>query len=261
MMKLLVAAAIAMLTLTPVSGKLVTRPVDYTDEKGAQLHGYVDYDDAISGKRPGVIVIHDWRGLTDYTRFRCDMLAKLGYAAFAADIYGKDLHDKGPSEWGTEATIYKSDRALYRERERAAYQAFLKQPEVDPTRIAAIGYCFGGTGVIEMARDGLDLKGVVSFHGGLDAPPLTTGAFIKARVLALCGADDPFEKPDDMKAFEQQLRDNNVDYAIVMYGHAQHAFTDPGVDAYHLDGARYNAAADKRSWQAMRDFFTEIFGK
>jgi len=261
MIRLLAAASFLLLSLVPVSAKLVTKPVDYTDEKGTPLHGYVVYDDAISGKRPGVVVVHDWRGLTDTTRLRAEMLAKLGYMAFAADIYGEDIHALGPPQWGKEATIYKSDRGLFRERARAAYHALLKQPEVDSTRIAAIGYCFGGTGVIEMARDGLDLKGVVTFHGGLDAQPLSPWASIKAKVLALCGADDPFEKPDDMKAFEQQLRDNNVDYSIVMYGHAVHAFTDPGVDALHLDGAKYNAAADKRSWQAMRDFFAEIFGQ
>jgi len=261
MMKLIAAGTFILLSFMPVSAKPVTKPVDYADEKGTPLHGYVVYDDAISGNRPGVIVVHDWRGLTDTTKVRCDMLAKLGYIAFAADIYGKDISSQGPPEWGKEASIYKNDRGLFRERARAAYQAFLKQPELDPTRVAAIGYCFGGTGVIEMARDGLDLKGVVTFHGGLDARPLSPGASIKTRVLALCGADDPFEKPDDMKAFEQQLRDNNVDYEIVMYGHAVHAFTDPGVDALHLDGAKYNAAADKRSWQAMRDFFSEIFGQ
>ena len=246
---------------SPAATKLVTQTVDYADEKGTPLHGFVVYDDAISGKRPGVLVIHDWRGLTDYTHTRADMLAKLGYIAFAADIYGEDVHLDGPPEWMKQATLYKSDRPLYRERARAAYQAFLKQPLLDPARIAAIGYCFGGTGVVEMARDGLDLKGIVSFHGGLDSQPLSPGATIKARVLALCGADDPFEKPDDMQAFEQQLRDNNVDYQIVMYGHAVHAFTDPGVDAFHMDGAKYNAAADQRSWQAMRDFFTEVFAK
>jgi dienelactone hydrolase len=258
-MKLITAALLSMVSSLPASAKLVTQTVDYTDEKGTALQGYVAYDDGISGPRPGVLVIHDWRGLTDTTQTRANMLAKLGYIAFAADIYGKGVRPQSIPEYGKQATIYKSDRPFYRERARAAYQALLKQPLVDPSRIAAIGYCFGGTGVIEMARDGLDLKGVVSFHGGLDSQPLSPGATIKAKVLALCGADDPFEKPDDMKAFEQQLRDNNVDYQIVSYGHAVHAFTDPGVDALHLDGAKYNAAADKRSWQAMRDFFAEIF--
>jgi dienelactone hydrolase len=252
---------LSLLLIAPSSAALVSKTVDYTDEKNEPLHGFVVFDDAFAGKRPGVLVIHDWRGLTDYTHKRADMLAKLGYIAFAADIYGKDVHLQGPPEWMQQATIYKSDRPLYRERARAAYRAFLKQQLLDSTRIAAIGYCFGGTGVIEMARDGLDLKGVVSFHGGLDSQPLSPGAVIKARVLALCGADDPFEKPADMQAFEQQLRDNNVDYQIVSYGHAVHAFTDPEVDALHQDGAKYNAPADKRSWQAMKDFFAEIFVK
>jgi dienelactone hydrolase len=260
-MKLFAAALFSLLSLSPVLANLVTQTVDYRDEKGTALQGYVVYDDAISGQRPGIIVIHDWRGLTDYTQMRADMLAKLGYLAFAADIYGKGVRPKSVPEYQKQVGIYKGDRALYRERARSAFAALLKQPLLDSTRIAAIGYCFGGTGVVEMARDGLDLKGVVSFHGGLDSQPLSPAATIKPKILALCGADDPYEKAEDMKAFEQQLRENNVDYQIVMYGHAVHAFTDPGVDALHQNGAKYNAAADKRSWQAMRDFFAEIFAK
>lgn len=258
-MKFLAATFLSLLFLSSAQAKLVSQTVDYADEKGAALQGYVVYDDATSEKRPGIVVVHDWRGLSDYTRMRSDMLAKLGYIAFAADVYGKGVHPQNVSDYGKQATLYKSDRPLFRERERAAYQALLKQPLVDSSRIGAIGYCFGGTGVIEMARDGLDLKGVVSFHGGLDSQPLTAGAVYKAKVLALCGADDPFESATDMTAFEQQLRENNIDYQIVKYGHAVHAFTESGVDALHLDGAKYNADADRRSWQAMRDFFTEIF--
>jgi dienelactone hydrolase len=261
------------------SSALVTRTVDYQDEKGTALEGYVVYDDATApfaarngvdgatnvrkaspgGKKPGVIVVHDWRGLTDYTKKRADMLAGLGYVAFAADIYGKGVHLTSVPEYSQAIGIYKGDRALYRLRERAAYEAFLRQPELDPTRIAAIGYCFGGTGVIEMVRDGLPLLGVVSFHGGLDAPPVTGGKTMTAKVLALCGADDPFEKDADMQAFEQQLRENNVDYQIVKYGHAVHAFTEADVNAMNIDGAKYNEDADRRSWQAMEDFLAEMF--
>ncbi len=261
-MKSLVAVGCLLgIAITSAQGKLITQPVDYADEKGTSLHGFVVYDDATSDKRPGVLVIHDWRGITDYTHKRANMLAELGYIAFAADIYGKDLSKEGPAVWMKEITIYKSDRPLYRERERAAYQTFLKQPLLDTTRVAAIGYCFGGTGVIEMARDGLDLKGVVSFHGGLDARPLSSGAVIKSKVLALCGADDPYEKPEDMKAFEQQMKDEKVDYKAVSYPGAVHAFTDKDVNLLNQPGAKYNAAADQESWQAMKEFFTAIFGK
>ena len=258
-MKLLAAASLLSLSLLPLSAKLISHPVDYADAKGTALQGYVVYDDSITGKRPGILVIPDWRGMTDYARMRSDMLAKLGYVAFAGDVYGKDVRPTTVADYGKQATMYKSDRPLFRERERAAYDILLKQPMVDPARIGAIGYCFGGTGVMEMAKDGLDLKGVVSFHGGLDASPLSPGATFTTKVLALCGADDPFENPADMTAFEQQLRDNKVDYQIVMYGHAVHAFTDKDVGLLNLPGAKYNAAADHRSWQAMKDFFAEIF--
>ena len=242
-----------------VSGKIITQTVDYKDAEGTPLEGYIVYDDKFSGQRPGVIVIHEWRGLTDYTYRRSTMLAELGYVAFAADIYGKGIHLKTVPEWLNEIAVFKGDRPLYRQRTRAAYQAFLNISQVDPGRIGAIGYCFGGTGVIEMARDGLNLKGVVSFHGGLDGSPIAAGKSIKTKVLALCGTDDPYQSPADFMAFETQLRENKVDYEIVKYGHALHAFTDPGVDALNQTGAKYNALADARSWRAMKDFFEEIF--
>jgi dienelactone hydrolase len=258
-MRHFLSASFAALAISHSSAALVTRPVDYKDEKGTPLHGFVVYDGAVSGPRPGVIVVHDWRGVSDYAHARAEMVAKLGYTAFIADIYGKDVSKDGPQVWMQQVGTYKGDRALYRQRARAAYEASLKVPQIDPKRIAAIGYCFGGTGVIEMARDGLPLKGVVPFHGGLDAQPLTPGKTITAKVLALCGADDPFEKAEDMAAFEKQLKDDNVDYQIVFYGHAVHAFTEPDVDELHIQGVSYNATADKRSWQAMVDFLKEIF--
>jgi dienelactone hydrolase len=260
-MKAALFLSLSLASLSPAPAALVTRTVDYQDEKGTPLEGYAVYDDAKSGPRPGVIVVHDWRGLTDYTKKRADMLAQLGYIAFAADIYGKGVHLTGVPEYAKTIAIYKGDRALYRMRERAAYEALLLQPQLDPTRVAAIGYCFGGTGVIEMVRDGLPLRGVVSFHGGLDSRPVTEGKTMTAKVLALCGADDPFEPADDMTAFEQQLRENNDDYVIVKYGHAVHAFTEADVDAQNIDGAKYNAAADRRSWQAMKDFLNELFAR
>jgi dienelactone hydrolase len=252
---LLIAAA-----CVPAAAKFVTRTIDYSDAQGAALQGYIVYDDTKSGPRPGVIIVHDWRGLTYYTKKRADMIAQLGYVAFAADIYGKGVHPAGVPEYSQAMAPYKADRTLYRTRLRAAYDAFLKQPEVDKDRIAGIGYCFGGTGVIEMVRAGLPLRGVVSFHGGLDARPIADGQkVLTTHVLALCGEDDPFEQPADMAAFIQQMHDNNVDLQVVEYPGAQHAFTDSGVDALNVPGAKYNAAADRKSWIAMKAFLKKIF--
>jgi dienelactone hydrolase len=252
-------AFLFLITLTAASAKLVTTTIDYQDEKGTPLQGYVVYDDAVNGPRPGVIIVHDWRGLSDYTKKRADMIAQLGYIAFAADIYGKGVHLNSVPEFSKEMAPYKADRDLYRMRARAAYNTFLQQPEVDKSRIAAIGYCFGGTGVIEMVRDGLPLLGVVSFHGGLDARPVTPGKKMTGKVLALCGADDPFETASDMLAFEQQMHDNGVDLKVIEYPGAVHAFTDPDVDKWNLPGAKYNAAADKKSWIAMKAFLHQLF--
>jgi dienelactone hydrolase len=235
--------------------KLVTRTVDYADAHGTPLEGYLVYDDAKPGPRPGVIIVHDWRGLSDYTQKRADMIAQLGYVAFAADIYGKGVHPASVPDYGKTMAPYKADRALYRARLQAAYDTFLQQPGLDPARVAAIGYCFGGTGVVEMLRDGLPLRGAVTFHGGLDARPTIT----RTKLLALCGANDPFETADDMLAFEQQMHDAGVDLRVVEYPGAQHAFTDAGVDALNLPGAKYNAAADRKSWAAMKAFLKQIF--
>jgi dienelactone hydrolase len=248
------------LTTALAPAKLVTRTVDYADAHGTALEGYITYDDAKSGPRPGVIIVHDWRGLTDYTQKRANMIAQLGYVAFAADIYGKGVHPASVPEYGKAMTPYKADRALYRARLQAAYDAFLQQPELDKSRIAAIGYCFGGTGVVEMLRDGLPLRGAVTFHGGLDARPVEDGKTItKTHLLALCGAADPFETADDMLAFEQQMHDAGVDLKVVEYPGAQHAFTDAGVDALNLPGAKYNASADHKSWAAMKTFLKQVF--
>ncbi|HEX3889848.1 MAG TPA: dienelactone hydrolase family protein [Verrucomicrobiae bacterium] len=234
-----------------------TETVDYK-QGDTTLEGFLVYDDSISGKRPGVLVVHQWLGLTDYEKHRAEMLAQLGYVAFCADIYGKDARPKNVQEAGTEAGKFKSDRQLLRARVNAGLDVLKKNELVDTSRVAAIGYCFGGTTVIELARSGADLNGVVSFHGGLDSPAPADGKNIKCKVLALAGADDPFQKPDDLTAFESEMRDNKVDWQIVFYGGAVHAFTQPDPGFVNA-GAKYNEKADKRSWQAMKDFFAEIF--
>ncbi|MGH7977277.1 MAG: dienelactone hydrolase family protein [Limisphaerales bacterium] len=234
-----------------------TETVDYK-QGGATLEGFLAYDDSISGKRPGVLVVHQWLGLTDYEKHRAEMLAQIGCVAFCADIYGKDNRPKNVQEAAAQAGKYKNDRQLLRARVNAGLDELKKNKLVDTNRVAAIGYCFGGTAVIELALSGAQLNGVVSFHGGLDAPNPADAKNIKCAVLALAGADDPFQNPNDLAAFENEMRDAKVDWQIYFYGGAVHAFTQPN-PGFVNPGAKYNEKADKRSWQAMKDFFAEIF--
>ena len=222
------------------------------------LEGFLAYDDSTTAKRPGVLVVHQWLGLTKYEKHRAEMLAQLGYVAFCADIYGKDNQPKSVKEAGPLSSKFKADRMLLRARANAGLDVLRQQPLVDSQKIAAIGYCFGGTTVIELARSGADIAGVVSFHGGLDSPTPADGKNIKCKVLALAGADDPFQNPDDLAAFEKEMRDTKVDWQITFYGGAVHAFTQPNPGFVNA-GAKYNEKADRRSWQAMNNFFGEIF--
>jgi dienelactone hydrolase len=251
---LLAAAACTVST----EARIVTATVEYK-QGGTTLQGHLAYDDAISGKRPGVLVVHQWMGLTDYEETRAVMLAHLGYVAFCADIYGKGVRPQSIQEAGAEAAKYKTDRRLLRARVNAGLDELKKNKLVDPKRVAAIGYCFGGTTVIELALSGADLNGVVSFHGGLDAPNPADAKHIRCKVLALAGADDPFQNPADLAAFEKEMRDAKVDWQITFYGGAVHAFTQPMANG-NPPGAQYNERADRRSWQAMKDFFAEVFG-
>jgi dienelactone hydrolase len=235
--------------------KVVTKAVEYT-EGGATLEGYLAYDDAKAGTKPGVLVVHEWKGLDAYAKKRTEQLAELGYVAFAADIYGKGVRPTDPKEAGATAGKFKGDRALLRRRVQAGLDTLRKQQGVDTKRLAAIGYCFGGTTVLELARSGADVAGVVSFHGGLDTPEPAKS--IKAKVLALHGADDPHVPEKDVLAFEKEMRDAKADWQLVSYGGAVHGFTNPDNGNDPSKGVAYDAAADRRSWQAMRDFFAEI---
>jgi dienelactone hydrolase len=246
-----------MTTVLTSRAAIHTETVEYK-QGDATLEGFLAYDDSISVKRPGVLVVHQWLGLTDYEKHRAEMLAQLGYVAFCADIYGKGIRPQNTAEAGAQAGKYKSDRALLRARVNAGLDVLKKNELVDTKRVAAIGYCFGGTTVIELARSSADIAGVVSFHGGLDSPTPADGKNIKCKVLALAGADDPFQKPEDLTAFEGEMRDAKVDWQITFYGGAVHAFTQPD-PGFTNPGAKYNERADKRSWEAMKSFFAEIF--
>ena len=257
-MKTLLTILLALGWALGAPAQIHTETVAYRDGD-TTLEGFWAYDTAIPGQRPGVLIIHQWKGLTDYEKKRAEMLAKLGYNVFAVDIYGKGIRPKSPQEAGAQAGKYKNNRALLRERAQAGLAVLQKQELTDPKRVAAIGYCFGGTAVIELARSGADIAGVVSFHGGLDSPHPEDGKKIKCKVLALHGADDPHVPAKDLAAFEDELRQAKVDWELVKYGGAVHSFTDWNAGNNAAQGAAYNEKADKRSWEAMKQFFGEIF--
>jgi dienelactone hydrolase len=254
---ILLAATIAGGTAS-LHAAIQTKTIEYK-QGDTTLEGVLVWDDAVTGPRPGVLVVHQWLGLTNYEKHRAEMLAQLGYVAFCADIYGQGVRPRNVQDAGAEATKFKTDRALLRARANAGLEQLKKSELVDPKRIAAIGYCFGGTTVIELARSGAELSGVVSFHGGLDSPTPADGRNIKCPILVCHGADDPFEKPEDLAAFESEMRDAKVDWRLIKYGGAVHSFTQPD-PGFSNPGARYNERADKRSWQDMKLFFGEIFG-
>ena len=238
--------------------KMITRTVDY-QQGGDTLQGYLAYDDSFKGKRPGVLVAHQWLGLTDYERERARMLAGMGYVAFALDIYGKSVRPKNRDEAGKLAGKYKANRPLWRNRARAAVITLRKQPYVDVKKLAIIGYCFGGGTALELARSGADLKGFVSFHGSLDTPTPADAKNIKGKVLILHGADDPYSPMKDVLALMAEMKAAKVNYEVDLYGDTVHSFTEKDAGHDNSTGAAYNAQSDARSWARMKGFFGEIF--
>ncbi len=236
---------------------ILEKTIVYQDQ-ATKFEGFLVYDDSLKSPLPGVLVIHDWLGVTDKTKEKAREFAKLGYLAFAVDIYGQGVRPTGAAEAGKLATIYKADRKLYRQRLSQGLAVLAQQAKVEKTKLVAVGYCFGGTGAIELARAGADLKGVVSFHGGLDSPEPALGKKIKAKVLALHGADDPFVKESDLAAFENEMREAKVDWQIIKYGNAVHSFTDKSAGNDASKGAAYNELADKRSWEDMQLFLADL---
>lgn len=261
-MKVLFAALIApvlSLGMTIVAqAALKTQVVDYKDGNTV-LEGYLAYDDSFSGKRPGVLIVHEWTGLGTYVKGRAEQLAKLGYVAFAADIYGKGIRPNNPKDAGTQAGIYRSNRQLMRNRAIAGLSVLQKNPLTDVQKIAAIGYCFGGGVALELARSGAPIAGVVSFHGNLDTPNPADAKNIKAKVLVLHGASDTYVPPEQVAAFEKEMTDAKVDWQLVAYGETVHGFTNPESGNDQSKGLAYNPSADKRSFAAMLQFFNEIF--
>jgi dienelactone hydrolase len=227
-----------------------------------ELRGYLAVDDTLKGRRPGVLVVPEWWGLTDYVRRRARMLAGLGYTALAVDMYGEGRITGDPEEAARLAGELRGNIPLAKRRFMAALEVLRHQPTVDPEKIAAIGYCFGGGMVLEMARSGVNLSGVVSFHGGLATENPAKPGEVKARVLVLNGEDDPMVPPEQIAMFKHEMDAAGAHYQFVNYPGAKHAFTNPEADDYakkfHLPIA-YNSEADKKCWQEMKQFFGEIF--
>lgn len=235
-----------------------TQTVEYK-QGDTVLEGYLAYDDCFTGKRPGILVVHEWTGLGPYVKTRCEELAKIGYVAFGADIYGKGVRPATHEEAGKVAGMYTKDRALMRARVKAGLDELKNFGLVDTSHIAAIGYCFGGAAVLELARSGADIAGVVTFHGALANPNPSDAKDIKARVLVQHGADDPFVDRKQLDAFMDEMGKAKADWRVIVYGGAVHSFTVKDAGSDPSKGMAYNEGADRRSWQAMRDFFGEIF--
>lgn len=258
-MRYAIPAALLLLLAADARAAVRAEIVEYR-HGDAVLEGYLAWDDAVAGKRPGVLVVHEWMGLNAYAKKRAEQLAGLGYVAFALDMYGKGVRARDRAEAAALAGKYRGDRALMRARAAAGLDVLRNNPMTDPARVAAVGYCFGGTTVLELARSGAPVAGVASFHGGLDTPAPQDASKIKGKVLVLHGADDPSVPPAQVAAFEEEMRKGNVDWQLVAYGGAVHGFSNPDGGNDNSKGYAYNEKADRRSWQAMRALFAEIFG-
>lgn len=232
-------------------------PVSYQDGD-TELEGFMAYDDAIEGERPAVLVVHEWWGLTDHAKESVKKLAELGYNAFALDMYGKGQLTDDPAqakEWSSE---FKSDAMKTATRFKAGMDVLRLDERTDSSRMAATGYCFGGTMVLEMARMGFALRGVVSFHGGLASSlPAEVNPNVVPKILVCHGADDPFVSAEEVSAFEDEMRTLGVDWQLITYGGAVHSFTNPAADG-SLEGAKYNKKAAERSWEHMKLFLAEV---
>jgi dienelactone hydrolase len=256
-----ILASFGLITLTWATNALAqihTETVDYK-QGNTVLEGYLAYDSTSTARRPGILIIHQWKGITDYEKMRAQMLAQMGYVAFAADIYGKGIRPQTNEEAGAQAGNYYKDRQLLRARAQAGLEQLKKSKFIDTTRVAVIGYCFGGSTALELARSGVQISGAVSFHGILSTPTPDDANNIKGKILVLTGAIDPNVPPDQVKAFEDEMSKAGVDWQLISYGGAVHSFTIPTAGSDISTGSAYNEKADKRSWEAMKQFFAEIF--
>ena len=240
--------------------KVQTQSVAYSHGK-VKLVGYLAWDDAMKGKRPGILVVHEWWGLNDYAKKRAEQLASMGYVAFAADMYGTGkvtAHPDQASAWMKETTANVKN---WQARAMAGLTILQNHDLVDADRIAAIGYCFGGATVTQLAYSGAPIQGVVSFHGSLPLPDPNQVAGTKVKIFIAHGKADPFLTEDHITKFRAALNKAGFDWRMKVYAHARHSFTNPEAGKYGMDAIQYNQDADEQSWQDMQYFFDELFGK
>ncbi len=235
-----------------------TESVEYQDG-AVTLRGFLAYEDQETGKQPGILVMPEAFGLGNHAKERAMRLARLGYVALAGDPYGGGVEHRDLQEAIQHARALREDPEKFRQRGRAALSKLASLPQVDSGRLAAIGYCMGGTFALELARDGAPLRGVVSFHGGLETQRPAAPGQIQAKVLVCTGADDPFVPMTQVQAFVQEMTQAEADWQIIIYGGTVHSFTNPEADRLGTAGLAYNKSSDERSWRTMVAFFEEIF--
>lgn len=261
-MKRIILFAIGLLLWTDAGFAAVVGQAITYEAEGRKLQGYLTYDEAVSGKRPAVIVVHEWWGHNEYARKRARMLAELGYTALAVDMYGDGKQAAHPKEAGVFAAEVQNNMAAARARFSAGLELLKKHPTVDPGRVGAIGYCFGGGIVLQMARDGMDLRGVVSFHGSLAASEPAVKDAVKASIMVCNGGDDSFVPIEQIQGFIAEMTAARAAFRFISYRGAQHSFTNPDADAlskkFEMPIA-YHAGADAESWQDTIVFFHGVF--
>jgi len=239
---------------------VVTKTVEYEFD-GVKLKGYIAYNDGATDKRPGVLVVHEWWGLDEYAKGRCKQLAEAGYVAFAPDMYGEGKTTEHPADAKKMADLTRENVKVWRGRAEAGLKQLKAHPQVDGDKLAAIGYCFGGSTCLQLAYSGADLKAVVTFHAALPKPTAEEAKAIKPRVLVCHGADDFFITADAIKAFRAALDDAKTKYEFVSYKDAVHSFTVPGADKHMIKGMKYDKTADEDSWKRTLALFKDAMGK
>jgi len=263
MKQTLLVLALACMAIPAAQAAVQGKEVTY-QANGTTLKGYIAYDDAFAGKRPAVLVVHEWWGHNAYARHRADMLAELGYTALAVDMYGDGKQASHPDDAGKFAGELMNNMPVAKARFEAGMELLRDQPTVDGTEIAALGYCFGGGVVLNMARMGEDLKGVASFHGPLGTATPAQAGTLKARIISFTGEDDPMIGADKVAAFKQEMAAADANFQVITYSGVKHSFTNPDADAlgkkFNLPLA-YSPAADKDSWQTTTVFLKEVFAK